>query len=388
VAVAELANDAISGGAPAACRIPMVDLAAEYAEVGAAVEAAVLRVLRSRRYLLGPETAAFESELARRVGVREAVGVGSGTQALFLALRACGVGPGDEVITTPFSFFATAEAILLLGAVPVFADIEPDGFNLDPAAVEGVVTARTRAVVPVHVFGRCADMARLVALASERKLALVEDAAQAIGAVRAARPAGSWGHAAAFSFYPSKNLGAAGDAGCVTTDDRELAERLRSLRNHGQTAQGGHRTVGTTARMDELQAAVLRAKLPHLKAWTDRRARNAARYGRLLAGCPDLVVPAADPEETPVWSQLTLRSPRAESVRRALAAAGIESRRFYPRPIYREPGFQHSGLAPVSPCPRAERACEEAFSVPVHPALAPADLESVCDVIRATLEGP
>lgn len=364
----------------------MVDLAAEYADAGSAVEAAVLRVLRSGRYLLGPETLAFEAELARMVGVRQAVGVGSGTQALCLSLRACGVEPGDEVVTSPFSFFATVEAILLVGAVPVFADIEPNGFNIDPASLGSVVTARTRALVPVHVFGRCADMAAILSFARERDLAVVEDAAQAIGAMRAARPAGAWGHAAAFSFYPSKNLGAAGDAGCVTTDDPELAERLRSLRNHGRTSRGQHLAVGTTGRMDELQAAVLRAKLPYLKRWTDRRASHAACYQRLLAGCPDLVTPSTGPEETPVWSHFTLRSRRVESLRRALAEAGIESRRYYPRPIYREPGFLRAGLAEVSACPRAERACHEALSIPVHPGLSASDVESVSAAIRSTLE--
>jgi dTDP-4-amino-4,6-dideoxygalactose transaminase len=364
----------------------MVDLATEYAEVGEAVEDAALRVLRSTRYLLGPETAAFEAEMARLVGVREAVGVGSGTQSLVLALRACGVGPGDEVLTSPFTFFATAEAILLVGAVPVFADIERGGFNIDSEALDERVTRRTRAVVPVHLFGRCADMSRICAFADFRRLSVIEDAAQAIGASRDGRQAGAWGCAAGFSFYPAKNFGAVGDAGCITTDDPDLAERLRRLRNHGQDPGGPHLLAGTNARIDELQAAVLRAKIPYLKRWNDRRARNAACYGRLLADCPDVVLPTAGPEEAPAWSQFTLRSPRAPAIRRALADAAIECRHFYPRPVYEEPAFPRSGaLVGGVRCPEAERACAEAVSVPVHAGLPVAAIERVCEVIRSAL---
>jgi dTDP-4-amino-4,6-dideoxygalactose transaminase len=364
----------------------MVDLAAEYAEVGQDVEEAALRVLRSRRYLLGPETSAFEAEMARMVGVREAVGVGSGTQSLVLALRACGVGAGDEVLTSPFTFFATAEAILLVGAIPVFADIERDGFNVDSEALDPLVTRRTRAVVPVHLFGRCADMSRIRAFADSRRLSVIEDAAHAIGATRDGRQAGAWGRAAGFSFYPSKNLGAVGDAGCITTDDPDLAGRLRRLRNHGQDPGGPHLLAGTTARIDELQAAVLRAKLPHLKRWNDQRASNAARYGCLLADCPDVALPVVGPEETAVWSQFTLRSPRAAAIRRALADADIECRRYYPRPVYDEPAFPRSGThAGEFHCPEAERACEEAVSVPIRAGLSMAAIERVCEVIRAAL---
>jgi len=338
-------------GAQRELRVPMVDLAAEYDEVGAEVEAATLRVLRSGRYLLGPETRGFESELAHRVGVCEVVATGSGTQALELALRAVGVGPGDEVLTTPFTFFATVEAIGLVGATPVFADIESDGFNLAPDAVASARTSKLRAVLPVHLFGRCADMSGIASAAGDA--AVIEDAAQAIGASRAGRHAGSFGLAGAFSFYPSKNLGAVGDAGAVTTDDPELAARLRALRNHGQERAGAHRVAGTTARIDELQAAVLRAKLPHLKRWNDRRGRHAARYARNLADCADLRLPSAEPEEAPVWSQYTLRSPRANALRAGLARAGIESRQYYPRPVYREPGFVLGAGTPPD-CPNAE----------------------------------
>jgi dTDP-4-amino-4,6-dideoxygalactose transaminase len=362
----------------------MVGLAEEYTGIGETVEAAVLRVLRSGRYLLGEETRSFEREFARFVGVREAVAVGSGTAALAIALAAAGIGADDEVVTTPFTFFASVEAILLVGARPVFADIEGSGFNLDPAALAAACSAKTRAILPVHLFGRCADMAQIGTFAAAHGLAVIEDAAQAVGAVRDGRAAGASGIAGAFSFYPSKNLAAVGDAGCVTTDDAAIAERLRQLRNHGQDGGGVHRLAGTNARIDEIQAAVLRAKLPHLKRWNDCRARNAACYARWLADCPDLVLPSAGPEETPAWNQYTLRSPRAREIRRALAAAGVECRHYYPRPVYREPALR-SLAATVRDCPNAERACAEAVSVPVHAELGAEAIERVCDAVRGAL---
>jgi len=364
----------------------MVDLAAEYEEVGAAVEAAALRVLRSQRYLLGPETAAFEAEMAALIGVREAVAVGSGTQALVLALRACDVGAGDEVLTSPFTFFATIEAILGVGAIPVFADIEAGGFNISPHSLEPLLTGRTRAVIPVHLFGLCADMPPIAAFADAHGLVVIEDAAQAVGAARGGRPVGAWGRAAGFSFHPSKNLGAAGDAGCVTTDDSDLSERLRRLRNHGQDSGGPHLLAGTTARIDEIQAAVLRAKLPYLKQWNDRRARNAGHYLRLLAECPDVTLPVVAPEATAVWNQFSLRSQRADTIRRSLTEAGIESRHYYPRPVYREPAFAGlGGSACDVPCAEAERACAEAVSLPVHAGLSTDEIARVAEVVRAAL---
>jgi dTDP-4-amino-4,6-dideoxygalactose transaminase len=362
-------------------RIPIVDLEAEYAEVGADVEQAVLRVLRSGRYILGPETEAFEAELAERVGVRHAIGVGSGTEALQLSLLALGVGPGDEVVTSPYTFFATVEAIWLTGARPVFADIEAGGFNLDPDALGAAITPRTRAVMPVHLFGRCADMPRIREICDAAGLPVVEDAAQAIGASRAGRKAGGWGAAGCFSFYPAKSLGAAGDGGAVTTDDTELATRLRSLRFHGQAAGKGHVLMGTTSRLDAIQAAVLRAKLPHLQRWLEERSRHVARYCEALAGCEALSLPGAGEDETPAWSQFVLRSPRADGIRRALDDAEIEWRHYYPRPVYREEAFGADAL-PEGTCPEAERACEESVSVPIYPRIGNDAIDRVCAVIR------
>ena len=366
-------------------RIPIVDLAAEYAEVAEAVEPAVLSVLRSGRYVLGPEGEAFEAELADLVGSRFAVAVGSGTEALHLILRALGIGPGDEVVTPAFTYFATVEAIVLAGATPRFADVETDGFHLDPSAFEAAIGPRTRAVIPVHLFGRCADLPAIAEIADRHGLAVVEDAAQAIGAARGGRRAGAFGVAAAFSFYPSKNLGAAGDGGCVTTSDAALAARIRLLRSHGLDADGRHRCFGTTSRLDALQAALLRAKLPYLKSWADRRVRNARCYTEALAGCPGLVLPGGVEDEEIVWNQYTLRCRRLSALRDALTAAGIEWRRYYERPACDEPAF--AGLAGSGPpLPETRRACAEALSLPVRPSLSVEAIREIAAVIRGALE--
>jgi dTDP-4-amino-4,6-dideoxygalactose transaminase len=357
-------------------RVPCIDLAAEYAEVGAAVEEAVQRVLRSGQYVLGPETRAFEQEMAARTDTRFAVGAGSGTEALELALWAVGVGSGDEVVTTAFTYFATVEAILLIGARPIFVDIEPDGFNLDPAKLEAAISPRTRAILPVHLFGRCADMERIGPIADARGIPVVEDAAQAIGASRGGRSAGAFGQAGCFSFYPTKNLGAAGDGGCVTTDSEEVAERLRLLGNHGQRVRDEHQVLGTTSRIDSIQAAVLRAKLPFLDGWTEARCRIAERYGAALRGVPGVSVPDTGSGEMPVWNQYTIRCRRAEEVRAALTEAGVAWRHFYPTPTYRQPALGELNL-PEGTCPETERACAEVVSLPVYPTLA---LESVARI--------
>jgi len=365
-------------------RIPSLDLAAEWAEVGPDVEAAVLRVLRSGQYILGPETAAFEKDVAGLVGTRHCVGVGSGTEALWLTLVALGVGPGDEVVTPAFTYFATVEAILWAGATPVFSDIERDSFDLDPERLETALGPRTKAILPVHLFGRCADMARIGAIAAARRVPVLEDAAQAIGARRGGRRAGAHGLAGCFSFYPSKNLGAAGDGGCVTTDDDELAERLRLMRAHGSPRRDLHQRLGTTSRLDSIQAAVLRAKLPRLEGWTAARARRAERYASTLAGCPGVALPAVGPNEIHVWNQYSIRCAEAPRVRAALDAAGIEWRWFYPTPAWTQPALAERGRL-AAPCPETEAACREVLSLPMYPQLALEVVDRIAETIRAAL---
>ncbi|NQZ97285.1 MAG: DegT/DnrJ/EryC1/StrS family aminotransferase [Myxococcales bacterium] len=365
-------------------QIPIANLSAEYEAVGPAVEAAVLRVLRSNEYVLGGETPRFEAEMAELVGTDFAIGVGSGTEALALALRALGVGAGDEVVTTPFTFFATVDAILWVGARPVFGDIEADGFNLDAASLDAVITPRTRALLPVHLFGHCANLEAIRAVADAHDLPIVEDAAQAIGASRGGRPAGSFGDVGCFSFYPSKNLGAVGDAGCVTTNDAELAETLRALRIHGRDGAGVYARVGTTSRLDSVQAAALSAKLPWLKDWTTLRTRNAALFDAALTDCARVVLPGTARDSEPVWSQYTLRTPDPEAVRDALRDHGIEARRYYPVPAYREPALGDAMLCEGAR-PNAERACAEALSVPVHWSCSPDDIRYVAEVVHAAV---
>jgi len=368
-------------------RVPLVDLAADQAEAAAAVADAVARVLRSGAFVLGPETEAFEREVAARCGVRFAVGVGSGTEAIFLALRALGIGPGDEVLTSAFTHFATVEAILLAGATPVFCDLAADSFGLDASRLAAAATARTRAVVPVHLFGRCAEIERVAAWADAAGVAVVEDAAQAFGAARAGRRAGAWGRAGCFSFYPSKVLGALGDGGCVTTDDPALAERLRALRSHGAGPDGVHRLAGTTSRLDSLQAAALRAKLRYLDGWIAARARNAGLYAEALAACAGLRLPrAAEAGEQIVWSHYTLRCDDAPRVRAALARAGIEARHYYPRPASAEPALGPL-CAPAGRFPEAERRCAEVVSLPVRPSCPPEAIREIASVVAAAAAG-
>ncbi len=366
-------------------RIPLVDLAAEVAWLGREQGDALLRVLRSGAYVLGPETRAFEVELAARIGTRFALGVGSGTEALILALRALEIGPGDEVITTPFSFIATAAAIAQVGATPVFADLAKDSFLLDAEQVRRAITPRTRALLPVHLFGACADVEALAEIAQQRGLALIEDAAQALDASRGGRCAGAWGRLGCFSFYPTKNLGAAGDAGAIATDEDALAEKIRLLRAHGSRDGEHFERLGTTSRLDSLQAAVLRAKLPSLDAWNRLRARNAALYAEALAGCPGIALPADGLPGRPVWSQYVVRVARPDAVREALAAQGIESRRYYPRPLYAEPALAGARV-PEGGCPEAERAAASALAVPVRPSLATEQVLEVAAQLRRACE--
>ncbi len=353
-------------------KVPLYDLEAEYRAVGAAAEAACREVLADRRFVLGPKVAALEQALAARLGAPFALGVSSGTDALLVSLMALGIGPGDEVVTTPYTFFATASSIARLGAKPVFADILPDTFNIDPGKAAAKVTARTKAILPVHLFGQCADMGPLLELAAARGIPLIEDAAQAIGAAWRGRPAGALGRAGCFSFYPTKNLGAAGDAGLVTAADAAMAESLRRLRDHGMHPRYYHSAVGGNFRLDALQAAILLVKLPCLDGWTAARRENARRYAALFAAA---ALPGVAPPPPPaggfthVYNQYVVRVPRRDALRAFLAERGIGTEIYYPVPLHLQECFRHLGHRPGD-FPESERAAAETLSLPVHPFLA------------------
>lgn len=365
-------------------RIPMLDLAAEVDCLWEPLQAAIGSVLRSGHFILGPEVDALERELAAYLGVRHAVALNSGTDALVIALRALGLGPGDEVITTPFTFFATAEAISHVGATPVFTDIEPDNFALDPDKVAAAITPRTRAILPVHLFGHAADMERLTTIAAQHRLHMVEDVAQAFGGRTGGRLLGTLGAFGAFSFFPSKNLGAYGDGGLLTTDDDALAETVRMLRAHGSRRKYFNEVVGYNSRLDALQAAILRVKLPHLDEWNRRRVAAASYYNGLLAGLPGVVLPAVRSGVQHVYHQYTIRIPggRRDAVQRKLTDRGIGTMVYYPVPLHRLPVYQYLGLS----LPVAEAAADEVLSLPMGPFLRQEQQEEVAAALRAAME--
>jgi dTDP-3-amino-3,4,6-trideoxy-alpha-D-glucose transaminase len=345
-------------------------------EDAAAVRAAIDRVVERGWFVLGPELEAFEGEFATAAGAAHAAGVGTGTDALAIALRAMGIGPGDEVITAPLSAAYSALAIMMAGARPVFADIDPDRLTLDPAAAAAAVTPRTAAIMPVHLYGQPADMAALSAVAHRHNLAILEDCCQAHFAACGGQPVGSFGAAAAYSFYPTKNLGALGDGGALTTSDAALAARVRRLRNGGQTDRYHHEEFGVNSRLDEMQAAVLRARLPFMPGWTARRRALAGAYRRALARVPRIVVPP-ECDAGHVYHLFPVRSAAREAVQAQLRAAGVDTLIHYPVPIPRQPAF--ASLDP-SACPVADRVAAEVFSLPLYPALSDA---AVADVVAA-----
>ncbi len=337
-----------------------------------AVRAAVARVIDSGWYILGPEVDAFESEFAAACGTAYAVGVGTGTDAITLIIRALDIGPGDEVITPPLSAAYSALAVMMAGARPVFADIDPERLTLDPAAVEAAITPRTRALLPVHLYGQAADMTPLLAIARRHNLAVIEDAAQAHLCTSEGRPVGTMGVAGAFSFYPTKNLGALGDGGAVATNDAALAQRIKRLRNGGQTTRYRHEEAGANSRLDELQAAILRARLPLLPAWTARRRGIAAAY-RAGIQTPVLHVPR-EFDSGHVYHLFPVRTANRAEVQAHFAAHGIETLIHYPVPIPRQPALASTDPAP---CPVADRVCDEVLSLPMYPALTDADVAAV-----------
>lgn len=356
--------------------IPQLDLAAQYAAIGGELRAAVEAVFARQQFILGPEVEALERDVARLCGVRYGVGVASGTDALGLSLRAAGIGPGDEVVVPAFTFIATASAVSLVGARPRFADIDAATFNLDPAQLEAQITPATRAIVPVHLYGQPAEMSAILEIARFHNLFVIEDAAQAIGATYKGRPVGSFGLAGCLSFYPTKNLGGAGDGGMIVTDSDELAARLRALRDHGQTTRYTSAETGWNSRLGEIQAAVLRVKLRHLAGWTAKRQAHAARYSELLGAIPRVEVPRTAPPATHVFHQYTVRVPARDRVREALAARGIGTGIYYPLPLHLQPAYASLGYR-RGHYPVSEQASRDVLSLPMYPELLPQQIERV-----------
>jgi dTDP-4-amino-4,6-dideoxygalactose transaminase len=348
--------------------VPLLDLKAQHRTIAAELEKAIAGVFETQRFIGGPEVEALEREVAEYCGCAFAVGVSSGTDALLLAMMALGVGPGDEVITSTFTFFATAGSISRLCARPVFVDIEPEGFNLRPELVAKAITDRTRAIIPVHLFGQCAEMDPILEMAGQHGLAVVEDAAQAIGSEYRGRRAGAMGAAGCFSFFPSKNLGGPGDGGMITTGDEGLAAKMKALRNHGMEPKYYHKMIGGNFRLDALQAAVLRVKLRRLDDWSAARQRNAARYRELFAGCDAVTCPPELPERRHIYNQFSIRVPRRDRVRAHLASKRIGCEVYYPVPLHMQECFADLGPA-KGELPEAERAAGEVLALPIYPEL-------------------
>jgi dTDP-4-amino-4,6-dideoxygalactose transaminase len=366
--------------------VPLLDLRAQHAAIREAVLPAVTAVIERQQFIMGPEVAALEEAIARLSRVRHAIGCASGTDALLLPLKALDLEPGDEVIVPPFTFFATAGTVHNAGGKPVFADIEPDSFNLSPAAVEAAITPRTRAIIAVHLYGQMARMEAILPIAAKRGIPVIEDAAQAIGARRklegAWRLAGETGWAGTLSFFPSKNLGAWGDGGMILTQDDALAERMRRLRLHGGTRQYHHDEVGTNSRLDTLQAAVLLAKLPFLEGWSAARREKAAAYSAAFERSGSIVPPAVDPANQHIFHQYTVRVPRRDALLDHLRTRGIGCAVYYPLALHLQPCFSHLGYRPGS-LPAAEAATAEVVSLPVYPELRE---DQQAEVVRAVTE--
>ncbi|MBN1966939.1 MAG: DegT/DnrJ/EryC1/StrS family aminotransferase [Anaerolineae bacterium] len=360
--------------------VTFVDLKAQYASIQDEMNDAILGVVQSTQFILGGEVTKFEEEFAAFCGVKHAVGVDSGTSAIEMALRAFDIGPGDEVITAANTFIATALAISYTGAKVVLVDIDPQTYNIDPSKIETVITARTKAIVPVHLYGQTADMDPILAIARRHHLLVIEDAAQAHGATYKGRPAGSLGDAAAFSFYPGKNLGAYGDGGAVVTNDEAVDHKLRLLRNYGQSKKYHHDMQGFNRRLDTIQAAVLRVKLPYLEGWNAARRAHADRYQELLAGGP-VVTPEAAPYAKPVWHLYVIRTEQRDELREFLAERGITAIMHYPVPIHLQPAYAELGYQ-EGDFPITERYAQEILSLPMFAELTDEEIEYVVEAIK------
>lgn len=377
--------------------IPPIDLAQQYKTIEEEINTAVLSVLASGRYIGGNIVESFEQDFAAYIGVSQAVSCNSGSDALYLALRALSIGAGDEVITTPFTFIATAEAISTVGATPVFVDIDAQTFNLDINQVSSAITEKTKAILPVHLFGQPVDMTKLMAVAQKHNLAVIEDCAQATGATWNGSKVGSIGHIGCFSFFPTKNLGAFGDGGALTTNDRQIAATVRMLKEHGSRSRYHHEEIGVNSRLDALQAAILQVKLGHLETWNSQRSQVAARYQNLLAPLPGIVLPQSLPGGQSVWNQYTIRilapenqgktsqpNSRRDQVRTQMQQQGVTSMVYYPIPLHLQPVYQNLGYQPGS-FPVAEQVSHEVLSLPMFPELTQEAQEQVVYALKDAL---
>lgn len=361
--------------------IPMVDLKRQYGQLKTEIDQAVLDVLGKTQFILGPNVVALEQEIAAYHNLPAAVGVANGTDALRVALRACGIGPGDEVITTPFTFIATIEVILDVGAVPVFADISADTFNIDPEQIAACITDRTRAVLPVHLYGQPAPMKAIMAIAEQHGLKVIEDCAQAFGATLDGQVVGSFGHCGCYSFFPSKNLGCFGDGGMVVTSDPEVAEQIKVLRNHGSAKQYHHTTVGYNSRLDEVQAAILRIKLQHIDAMNDGRRKAAQRYGQHIARA-DVTLPYEAPGCKHVYHQFTIKSPKRDVIMSRLQENQIACALYYPVPLHQQQLFAGTPVAQTT-LPVTEALAKEVVSLPMFPELTEEEIVKIARVVNA-----
>jgi len=364
-------------------QVPFVDLKAQYAGIKPEIDAAIQRVVDGAGFILGEEVSNFEQALAATVGAKDAVGVSSGTGALLLALLAVGVSPGDEVITTAHTFIATAEAVSRIGARPVFVDINPRTYNIDPNKVENAITDRTKVILPVHLYGQPADLRPLRDIASRHGLRLIEDAAQAVAAEYDGKRCGGIGDLACFSFYPSKNLGAYGDAGAVTGNDETLLAKVRKLRDHGRISKYEHDELGFGQRIDAIQAAILGAKLPHLEAWTEARRSHARQYNEMLSGA-EVETPFESENVRHVYHLYVIRTPRRDAMLQQLKEKGIDAGIHYPIPVHRQPVYLKLGYGDVS-LPVTERVVNEIISLPMYPELRAEQIEYVVQAVRDAL---
>ena len=365
-------------------KVPLLDLKAQYLSIQDEVQEAIHKVLESQRFVLGPEVEGLEEEVAAYCQCAYGVGVSSGTDALLVSLMALGIGPGDEIVTSPYTFFATAGSISRLGARPVFVDIDPATYNIDPAQIEAALTERTRAILPVHLFGQMADMDPILEMAASHELVVIEDAAQAIGAESRGRRAGSLGQLGCFSFFPSKNLGGMGDGGLVTTNDPQLADRLRLLRNHGYSPKYYSQVVGGNFRLDAIQAAVLRVKLKHLPAWTERRRENARIYLELFEGAGEppgesgIGVPVELPQCRHVYNQFVIQVESRDELLRQLQEAAIGCEIYYPLPLHLQECFAALGHE-AGDFPASERAAARSLAIPIYPELSRQQIGAVAE---------